>query len=305
MKIEQLRHVIEVANTGSFSQAAKNLYMAQPNLSRSIKELETDLGITIFSRTSKGMVLTSEGKKFIDYAEKILRQLDEVESMYKTEIPAKQTFSISVPRAGYIADAFAAFSNCIETESSEIYYQETTTNRAVRNILEHNYNLGIVRCCAGSVSSLKTMLDEKGLRYELVAEFSYVLVMNQNHPLAAKDSIALRDLEPYIEISYADPAGSQTPAAGLQKEERAAYRRNIYIFERGAQFHLLSKNPETFMWASPLPDDILKGFGLVQRECPENKKIYKDILIHRREYRLSPLDKQFVTELCSSRRRYL
>ena len=306
MNVIHMKYAVEVARAGSINKASEQLLVAQPNISRSIKELEADLGITIFSRTSKGMVLTPEGEEFMGYANNILHQLDEIETMYKTGIPAKQTFSVSVPRASYIADAFARFSNCIDKGSAEIYYQETNSNRAIKNILEHNYNLGIIRYASHFDSYFKSLLDEKGLMYELVAEFKYVLIMNKNHPLAQKEEIFYRDLEPFIEISHADPYVPSMPASAVLKEEHAVNcTRNIYVFERGGQFNLLVRNPETFMWVSPLPDDIISGLGLVQRVCPDNSKVYRDMLIHRKDYRLSKLDKEFVTELCSSKRKYL
>ena len=81
--------------------------------------------------------------------------------------------------------------------------------------------------------------------------------------------------------------------------------RRIFIFERASQFDLLSENPETFMWVSPASDKILDRYGLVQKKCVDNKKIYKDILIYREGYKLSSLDKQFITVLCESKRKYL
>ena len=306
MNVIHMKYAVEVAKAGSINKASEVLHVAQPNLSRSIKELEADLGITIFSRTSKGMTLTPKGEEFIGYAQNILRQLDEVEMMYKSELPAKQIFSVSVPRASYIADAFAKFSNCIGEGSAEIYYQETNSNRAIINILEHNYNLGIIRYASHFDNYFKTLLDEKGLQYELVAEFQYMLVMNAKHPLAQKEEIRYQDLEPYIQISHADPYVPSLSAATVQKDEHTVdCSRNIYVLERGGQFHLLSQNPNTFMWVSPLPEDVITGFGLVQKTCPDNHKLYRDVLIRRKNYRLSKLDKAFVTELCNSKRRYL
>ena len=75
------------------------------------------------------------------------------------------------------------------------------------------------------------------------------------------------------------------------------------MFERASQFELLSKNPETFMWVSPAPKDLLKRYGLIQRECGENTRLYKDLIIHRKDYQLSTLDDIFITELCKSKRK--
>ena len=100
-----MKHVLEVAKAGSLSKAAEVLMVAAPNVSRSIKELETDLGITIFDRTQNGMKLTPEGEEFLEFAKSILGQIDQVESYYKKGHPKKQSFSISVPRASYICEA--------------------------------------------------------------------------------------------------------------------------------------------------------------------------------------------------------
>ena len=306
MNVIHMKYAVEVAKAGSINKASETLLVAQPNLSRSIKELEADLGITIFLRTSKGMTLTPKGEEFMGYAKNILSQLDELETMYKSELPAKQTFSVSVPRASYIADAFSKFTNCIDKGSAEIYYQETNSHNAIKTILEHNYHLGIIRYASHFDNYFKTLLDEKGLKYELVAEFRYVLVMNARHPLARKEEIRYQDLEPYIQISHADPYVPSLPAATVLKDEHTVNcTRNIFVFERGGQFHLLSQNPDTFMWVSPLPDDIISGFGLVQRSCPDNHKLYRDMLICRKDYRLSKLDRDFMTELYKSKQNIL
>ena len=105
-----MKYAVEVAKTGTLAKAAEILLIAQPNISRSIKELEGDLGITIFERTAKGMKLTHEGEEFIGYAKNILEQIEHVENIYKDGSYTKQRFSVSVPRACYISEAFADFS---------------------------------------------------------------------------------------------------------------------------------------------------------------------------------------------------
>lgn len=102
MNIQYLKYAVEVARIGSISRAAEELYIAQPNLSRAIKELEKDLGITIFDRNSKGMTLTHDGERLIEYGKAILRQINEVENAFKGQENEKKSFSISVPRAQVI-----------------------------------------------------------------------------------------------------------------------------------------------------------------------------------------------------------
>ena len=306
MNLLHMKHALEVAKAGSLSKASEVLLIAAPNISRSIKELEADLGITIFDRTQNGMKLTPEGEEFLEFAKSILGQIDQVENYYKKGHPKKQTFSISVPRASYICEAFAEFSKSLSKDAAEIFYKETNSQRTINNMLNHDYKLGIVRYAENYDMYFKTMLEEKGFTYELITEFTYKIIMSKDSPLAKLDTISSDDLVDYIEIAHADPYVPSMPISKVVKEELSDdIDRRIFVFERTSQFELLSRNLETFMWVSPIPQSLLERYDLVQRECIENRKIYKDLLIYKNGYKLSKLDRQFITELCESKRKYL
>lgn len=304
MNLMHIKYAVEVANEGSINKAAEKLYVGQPNLSRAIKELEASLGVKIFERSAKGMGLTSDGETFIRYAKTILRQVDEVESIFNGSGSVKKRFSISVPRASYISDAFARFSHSLTNEAeAEIIYKETNSLRAIKNILHEDYKLGIIRYAENYDKYFKTMLDEKDMQYEMITEFSYVLAMSRDNPLASAEKITFDALKDYIEIAHADPYVPSLPLSQVRKEELPDnIGRRIFVFERASQFELLSENPETFMWLSPIPQKLLDRYDLVQIPCEENKKIYKDILIYKRDYKLTVLDKAFIDELCKSKR---
>ena len=239
---------------------------------------------------------------FVSQAHKILEQVDEIESLYKEKRTAKQRFSISVPRASYISDAFTAFSRTLGREDAEIFYQETNALQAVKNILEVGYNLGIIRYAASYDRYFRQMLEEKGLAGEIVAEFKYVLVMREDSTLAALDSIRFPDLHNYIQIAHADPYVPSLPLSAVKNEELPQMPRRIFVFERGSQFDLLTENPETYMWVSPLPERMLQRMHLVQRKCADNQRVYRDVLIRRRDYSLTELDKRFITELTAEKK---
>lgn len=306
MNLLHMKHALEVAKAGSLSKASEVLLIAAPNISRSIKELEADLGITIFDRTQSGMKLTPEGEEFLEFAKSILGQIDQVENYYKKGHPKKQTFSISVPRASYICEAFAEFSKSLSKDAAEIFYKETNSQRTINNMLNHDYKLGIVRYAENYDMYFKTMLEEKGFTYELITEFTYKIIMSKDSPLAKLDTISSDDLVDYIEIAHADPYVPSVPVSKVVKEELSDdINRRIFVFERTSQFELLSRNLETFMWVSPIPKSLLERYDLIQKECSENRKIYKDLLIYKNGYKLSKLDRQFITELCESKRKYL
>ena len=130
--------------------------------------------------------------------------------------------------------------------------------------------------------------------------------MSRDNPLAKKEKITIGDLPPYIEIAHADPYVPSLPLSKVVKEELPDnISRRIFVFERASQFELLSENPETFMWVSPISQKLLDRYGLVQIECEDNKKVYKDVLIYRKGYKLSSLDKQFISELGEVKRKYI
>jgi|LGOV01.1.fsa_nt_gb DNA-binding transcriptional LysR family regulator len=307
MNIMHLRYAVEIEKTKSINKAAENLFMSQPNLSRAIKELENSLGITIYNRTSKGMSLTEKGEEFLIYAKKILREIDEVQKIYSDACQNKQSFSISVPRASYISHAFSEFVKNIDIDKKvEIYYKETNSLKAIRNILQSDYKLGIIRYQDIYDDYFKSMLEDKGFKSELISEFSYIVLLSKDHPLANKECLSKEDLEKYIEIAHSDPYVPTLTMNEVKKEELPKnICRRIYVFERASQFSLLEKVHTTYLWGSPIPDELLEKYNLVYKTCVSQSKVYKDVLISRKDYKFSELDLEFITEITKAKREIL
>ena len=305
MNILHLKYAVEVARCGSINKAAEKLYVEPPNLSRAIKGLETSLGVTLFERSARGMVLTSDGEVFIRYAKNIMQQIDAVEELFSKGPVGKKRFSVSVTRTSYIADAFTSFSEKLDSDSRiELYYKETNSMRTIKNVISDDYKLGIIRYAENYDKYYTSMLDEKGIAYEIVAEFNYMLVARSDSPLAVKKKISYNDLEGYIEVAHADPFVPSLPFAEVKKEElpdNTSFR--IFVYERASQLELLSENPKTFMWMAPASESLLKRYGLVQRPCGENKRVYRDVLIRKKDYKLTELDNLFISELYKSKKK--
>ena len=307
MNLLHFKYAVEVARTRSISRAAENLFMGQPNLSRAIKELEADLGITIFKRTSKGITVTADGEQFLRYAKRILDQVDEIEELYKKGAGAKQRLAVCVPRASYIAKAVVEFSKSIRTDTpAEISYRETNSSRAINSLLNGECDLGIIRYQVKYEKYFQSLFLEKHLSSEVITNFSYLLVMSRHNRLAQKEEILLDDLQDFIEISHADPYVPSLSALDVKREELSEkIDKRIFIFERGSQFELLEQVPDTFMWVSPIPEETLSRFGLVQRRCRENTRIYRDVLVYREDYRLTAMDNRFIKAVFAAKDEYL
>ena len=306
MNVLHMKYAVEVARVGSINKASEVLLVAQPNLSRSIKELEADLGILIFDRSPKGMALTPEGEEFISHAMKIIDQINSMEKMYKNGPQKKQRFSVSVPGVSYISDAFARFTRSIGTDPAEISYMETDSCNTINNIINSEYDLGIIRYSEQFDEHFKAMPEEKGLVSKLIAEFRPVLIMHRDSDLASLREIHFSDLTSHIEIAHNHLLVPTLPAAQVRKKEPSYDTgRRIFVFDRASQFELLSENKDTFMWVSPLPVKVLDRYELIQQECPDSRKLYRDVLVYRKDYTLTDLDNRFIDELFKAKEMYL
>ena len=298
-----LEYAVEVEKTGSITQAAGNLYMDQPNLSKAIKTLEEGLGAPIFRRTPKGVVPTARGRIFLEYARNVLAQLEEMEALYKPAKTGSVEFTLSMPRASYISSAFSRFVKRIDRkEGMNLWLRETNSADTLRDVERGEYQLGIIRYKPSAEAYYAKQAAECGLKTELLLEYDERLLMSQAHPLASARHIESGDLLPYIEITHGDAKASgrrELKAADGTTASTPANR--IYIFERGTQMGLLHENPDTYMWVSPMPKQTLERYGLVQRSSAGRPRKMKDLLVYQMEHRKNRSEKAFIEMLKGTR----
>lgn len=298
------KYVIEVERTRSITQAAENLFMAQPNLSKAIKELEQDLGFAIFQRTGRGMIPTPKGNEFLAHAHSIAAQLEKVEAMARPGREDSQAFGISIPRGSYIARGFIRFAAELDSSKGiDVTVQETNSVQTIGDIAAGRFNLGIIRFQKDHERYFMDYLDEKQLLCDAIWEFEYLLLMSRDNPLAWERTIGRADLAPYTEIVHGDAVVPYLPASepGRQKRDAATPLRRISLYERFNQFELLSAIKDMYMWVSPIPEDLLERYGLVQRRCADAGKVYRDMLVYPQGYQFTALDKQFIDCLYASK----
>ena len=307
MNLLHLKYALEIAKTKSISKAAENLYIVQPNLSRAIKELEATLDITIFNRTSRGIVVTEEGEEFLQYAHKIVSQVEELKDIYNNKHRPKQRFSACVPRSCYISYAFSEFCKSINSDMPvEFYYKETNSMRSTLNVSKGECDLAIIRYQDTFDKYFQSMFIEKRFKAITLNEFKYALLISKNNPLSKKEKIYLKDLEYYIEVSHADPYVPSLPLIDIKKEELSEVTdKHIFVYERGSQFSILENVENSYMWVSPMPEGLCEKYNLVQRHCEENDKKYCDVLVYREDYKLSELDNRFIDEVKKAKNKYI
>lgn len=304
MNTQHLKYAVEVERTGSITQAADNLYMAQPNLSKAIRELEDTLGISIFRRTSKGVVPTEKGAEFLVYAKRILTQLEKVEALNLPRTESRQSFGVSVPRVSYIAKAVTRFVASLDPEREmDVNVQETGALETIAQVAEGQFNLGVVRYRLLYENYFMRALDERELKSEPIWEADCLVTVSAKHSLAQKRTILPDELSGYIELVNDDADAPYLPAHERRRHKTLATQamRQVSIYDRANQFELLEHIGTAYMWATPIPKDMLARYNLVQRASRSGEGRSKDVLIYPAGYAMSPLEQRFINELYVAR----
>lgn len=202
MNINQLKYVIEVSAASSMREASRKLYISQPALSNSIKELEDELGILIFERTNKGITVTEEGRDFIDYAKKAVNQYEILEDRYLDKDVNREHFSVSVQHYNF---AINAFTNMIKKNNLDKYtfsIRETRTREVLEDVRSLKSEVGIVSFSSSNEEVLKKLLKDYQLKFiPLMKRDTYVYVW-ENHPYANKKIVSLEDMKDYPCVSF-------------------------------------------------------------------------------------------------------
>lgn len=301
MDINQLKYVIEVDRTKSISKAAHNLFMGQPNLSKSIRELEKQLGIVIFKRCTTGTFTTEKGAKFVDYAKKVLLQINQLETMFNSENSDNLELSISIPRASYISLAFTKFLKSLNNVNElTIKFKETNSYETIKDVYEKLSHIGIIRYKASEEDKYFSLLKKRAMEIKVLREFKQKILISSYSNLAEYDFIPSKVLQNAIEVTHGDNLIPNSNIVDFDNDIPYEPKKRIYIYERGSQFDILRRVQNTFMWASPIPQDFLDMNQLMFKESDFDKGIYKDALIYNSDYDLNRFENDFVNTIENS-----
>lgn len=202
MTLQQLKYMLMVAEKGSITEAAKELYISQPSLSGAVKEVEKEAKITIFNRCRAGVALTKEGMEFLGYARQVVQQMELLESKYIDEQPEKRRFCVSTQHYTFAANAFVEMVHRFGQERYEFILNETQTHQIIEDVRNRFSDLGVLYICKSNESVLKKIFEENDLEFhELFTALPHVF-LRREHPLAGRERIKLEDLKPYPRLSF-------------------------------------------------------------------------------------------------------
>lgn len=202
MTIQQLKYVIAVANSESLREAAGRLFISQPALSATIRDLEQELKIQLFKRTNKGIYLTEEGSEFLIYAKAAVSQFGLIEDRFGTDLNGRKHFSVSMQHYIFAVHAFARTVKEFDTGEYTYSVHETKTDEVLLNVKNLKSEIGIISFSKKNEGIMKKLLNEYHLVFSpLMVRDTYVYIWN-NHPLSHKKELSLEELKEYPCISF-------------------------------------------------------------------------------------------------------
>ena len=202
MTLQQLKYVIEVADRGSITEAAKSLFIAQPSLSAAIRELEEETATTIFVRKSRGVLLTPEGTEFLGYARQVVQQAALIEEKYIARQAVKQRFSVSTQHYSFTSSAFVELVRAQGGTAYEFILREGKTYDTIADVRNLRSEMGVIYLCSFNEAVISKMLREANLVFsELLTARPHIFV-GRNNPLAGRESVTMADLVPLPCLTY-------------------------------------------------------------------------------------------------------
>lgn len=202
MTLQQLRYVIEVAKTGSMNVAAKKLFVSQPSLSMAIRELENDVHISIFERTTKGVVITAEGEEFLGYARQIINQVELLEDKYIEAGQIKKKFGVSAQHYSFAVKAFVEMVKGFDMDKYEFAIREARTYDVIHDVVTGKSEIGILYTNEFNEKVLNKIFKDNQLEFIHLFTCEGYAYLWKNHPLAGKKVIALEELQDYPCLSF-------------------------------------------------------------------------------------------------------
>lgn len=237
MTLQQLRYVITIADCGSMNEAAKQLFISQPSLSGTIKELELEIGFDIFLRSNRGIVITPEGEEFLTYAKQVSEQYRLLEDKY-IEKKSKKKFSVSMQHYTFAVKAFVEMVKKVGMEQYEFAVHETKTYEVIENVKNFKSELGVLYLNDFNEQVMTKVLRENSLEFVELFQCDTYVYLWSGHPLANKEIISMKELEEYPCLAF-DQGKNNSFYLAEEVKSTYDYKRIIKANDRATILNLM------------------------------------------------------------------
>lgn len=294
MTLQQLKYVVTVADKGTISEAAKDLFISQPSLTNAIKDLENEMQIIIFNRTNKGIVVSSAGDEFLAYARQVLEQANLLEERFLNQKKQSHRFSVSTQHYSFAVNAFVDVIRECGGNQYDFTLRETQTYEIIEDVNRLKSEVGILYTYSKNEEVITKLIKQNGLIFEELFVAKPHIFISSKHPLANKNAINLDDLNeyPYLSFEQGDYNSFYFSEEILSTLDR---NMNIKVRDRATLFNLavglngytvstgvISKelNGENIIAKPLMVDESMRVGTIRQKNMPLSRygKVYMDAL---------------------------
>ena len=280
MTLQQLKYVVTVAETGTITNAAKELYISQPSLTNAIHELEKEMNIVIFQRTNKGIVLSHEGEDFLGYARQVLEQAAILEDKYKGQDGGKKKFCVSTQHYSFAVNAFVDLVKEYGQEEYDFSLRETQTYEIIEDVARMQSEIGILFLNDFNESVISKILKSHDLVFHPLFVAKPHVFISRKHPLAGKDIITNEELEvyPYLSFEQGEHNSFYFSEEIFSPSER---KKNIRVRDRATLFNLLI-GLNGYTVCSGVIDKKLNGKDIIAVPLEDESEMRIGYIMHRK-----------------------
>jgi len=289
MNIQQLRYVVAIANSGTFREAAEKMYVSQPSLSISVRDLEKELGFKIFRRTSSGTFLTRRGMEFYEKAQELVKGFDVFQNQYANPEEEKKEFSISSQHYDFLPPLITQFS-VLYPENKNFRIFESTTVQILDEVAQGHSELGIIYLNKQNTKGIMQRVDKLGLEVVDLIPFQTHIYLRKGHPLAKKESLVMEDLAHLPTVRFTQ-----------EKDEYLYYSENFVdtssssqlfnVTDRATLNGILERTDAYATGSGFLDSQSVNGITVIPLIDDLNNKM---VYVKREEVGLSPVAEKFV-----------
>ena len=294
MTIQQLKYIITISEHGSLNKAAEVLFITQPSLTSAVRELEKELGITLFNRGGKGVTLTNDGTEFLQYARQVVTQYDRLLEKYGKGGTLRKKFGISTQHYSFAVKSFVEMVKHFDTDEYEFAIRETKTREVIEDVTTGKSEVGILYLSDFNRKAIGKFLKSNQLEFHPLIQCEPYVYLWKGHPLAGKESIRLAELRDYPCLSFEQGVSGSFYFA----EEVLStwnYRQLIHASDRATLLNLM-KGLNGYTLCCGIICEELNGSDYCSVPLKSKEKMTIGY-IARRDAVISSIGKEYIAEL--------
>lgn len=299
MTLQQISYIIAVSKAGSMNKAAQSLFISQPALTNAIKELEEEIGCSIFIRTGKGVIATKEGKEFLTYARQLYQQFELINHKFIESKSIKRKFGVSMQHYSFAVQAFVDTVKEYDTSKYELFLRETKTLEVIEDVGNFKSEIGVLYLNKFNEKVIKHYLTKHDCEFHNLVKCQAYVYIYKNHPCAKQKSISFEDLKPYPCLSFeqGDESSFYFAEEILSTNE---YERTIKTTDRATMLNLMV-GLNGYTLCSGIISEELNGSDYItvpfKSDDENNNEVMQIGYILKKKSRLSEIGKLYIEKM--------